>query len=125
MSRNLTVMEILHISVRVNSPRRIPRELSDGKTRHPAKYSTSRLTPVTSRDSPADLRVIKTLRERGAYVDLAFFLGGVDKGSVMEALNPYIFFGDQEVHVEATAGQVPTGKVLYLGDSFLRNLQED
>jgi 5'-nucleotidase len=89
------------------------------------EYSPVRLALVTSRDSPAKLRVIKTLREWGVYVDLAFFLGGVDKGPVLEAFNPHIFFDDQDVHVEAAADQVPTGKVLYQSDSVLRDLQED
>jgi 5'-nucleotidase len=89
------------------------------------EYSPVRLALVTSRDSPAELRVIKTLREWGVYVDLAFFLGGVDKGPVLEAFNPHIFFDDQDVHVEAAADRVPTGKVLYQSDSVLRDLQED
>jgi 5'-nucleotidase len=89
------------------------------------EYSPVRLALVTSRDSPAELRVIKTLREWGVYVDLAFFLGGVDKGPVLEAFNPHIFFDDQDMHVEAAADQVPTGKVLYQSDSILRDLQED
>jgi 5'-nucleotidase len=89
------------------------------------EYSPVRLALVTSRDSPAELRVIKTLREWGVYVDLAFFLGGVDKGPVLEAFNSHIFFDDQDVHVEAAADQVPTGKVLYQSDSILRDLQED
>jgi 5'-nucleotidase len=54
------------------------------------EYSPVRLALVTSRDSPTELRVIKTLREWGVYVDLAFFLGGVDKGPVLEAFNPHI-----------------------------------
>jgi len=87
------------------------------------EYSPVRLALVTSRDSPADLRVIKTLRAWGVYVDLAFFLGGVDKGLVLEAFNPHIFFDDQDVHVESAAKRVPTGKVLYRSDSKLRTLQ--
>lgn len=89
------------------------------------EYSPVRLALVTSRDSPAELRVIKTLREWGVYVDLAFFLGGVDKGPVLKAFNPHIFFDHQDVHVEAAAGQVPTGKVLYSSGSKLRELQEE
>lgn len=88
------------------------------------EYSPVRLALVTFRDSPAELRVIKTLRDWGVYVDLAFFLDGVDKGPVLEAFNPHIFFDDQGVHVEAAADRVPTGKVLYRSDSTLRELQE-
>lgn len=89
------------------------------------EYSPVRLALVTSRDRPADLRVIKTLRAWGVYVDLAFFLGGVDKGPVLEAFNPHLFFDDQDVHVASAAKRVPTGKVLYRSDSTLRDLQEE
>lgn len=89
------------------------------------EYSPVRLALVTSRDSPAELRVIKTLREWGVYVDLAFFLGGVDKGPVLESFNPHIFFDDQDVHVETASERVPTGKVLYRSDSRLRALQAE
>lgn len=75
--------------------------------------------------SRAELRVINTLRDWGVYVHIAFFLGGVDKGSVLEAFNPHIFFDDQDVHVESASGRVPTGKVLYPSDSTLRALQEN
>jgi 5'-nucleotidase len=44
---------------------------------------------------------------------------------VLQAFNPHIFFDDQDVHVEAASGQVPTGKVLYRSDSTLRELQEE
>ncbi|NBB75639.1 MAG: 5'-nucleotidase, partial [Bacteroidetes bacterium] len=89
------------------------------------EYSPVRLALVTSRDSPADLRVIKTLRAWGVYVDMAFFLGGVDKGPVLESFNPHIFFDDQDIHVESAAKRVPTGKVLYRSDSTLWDLQEE
>jgi 5'-nucleotidase len=89
------------------------------------EYSPVRLALVTSRDSPAELRVIKTLREWGVYVDLAFFMGGVDKTPVLEGFNPHIFFDDQEVHVQAASESVPTGKVLYRTGSELRELQEE
>ncbi|WP_347710946.1 5'-nucleotidase [Salinibacter sp.] len=89
------------------------------------EYSPVRLALVTSRDSPAELRAIKTLRDWEVYVDLAFFLGGVDKGPVLEAFNPHIFFDDQDVHVESASEYVPTGKVLYRTDSKLRKLQEE
>jgi 5'-nucleotidase len=89
------------------------------------EYSPVRLALVTSRDSPAELRVIKTLREWGVYIDLAFFLGGVNKGPVLESFNPHIFFDDQDVHVDSASERVPTGKVLYRTDSTLRELQAE
>lgn len=101
--------------------------LAEMQDRLPSRveYSPVRLALVTSRDSPAELRVIKTLRDWGVYVDLTFFLGGVDKGPVLEAFNPHIFFDDQDLHVEAASERVPTGKVLYRSDSTLRKLQEE
>lgn len=86
------------------------------------EYSPVRLALVTSRDSPAELRVIKTLRKWGVYVDLAFFMGGVRKTKVLKALNPHIFFDDQDRHLEDIKDRVPTGKVLYRSDSELRKL---
>jgi len=38
-----------------------------------------------------DLRVIKTLRHWGVYVDEVFFLGGVEKSKVLKALKPQFF----------------------------------
>lgn len=86
------------------------------------EYSPVRLALVTSRDSPAELRVIKTLRKWGVYVDMAFFMGGVRKTKVLKAFNPHIFFDDQDRHLEDIKDQVPTGKVLYRSDSKLRKL---
>ena len=89
------------------------------------EYSPVRLALVTARNSPAELRVIKTLRKWGVYVDMAFFMGGVRKTEVLKALNPHIFFDDQDRHLENIKDQVPTGKVLYRSDSELRKLLED
>jgi 5'-nucleotidase len=65
------------------------------------------------------MRVIKTLRAWGVYVDEAFFLGGVSKNKVLQAFNPHIFFDDQDVHLEAAATLIPSGKVPYLSSSEL------
>jgi 5'-nucleotidase len=65
------------------------------------------------------MRVIKTLREWGVYVDEAFFLGGVEKSRVLKAFKPHIFFDDQDVHLESAALAVPSGKVPYHSDSPL------
>ncbi len=43
------------------------------------ELSPVRIAIVTARNSPSDLRVIKTLRHWGVYVDEAFFLGGIEK----------------------------------------------
>lgn len=80
---------------------------------------------VMSQNSPAELRAIKTLRKWDVYVDMAFFLGGVDKGPVVEAFHPHIFFDDQDAHIQSTRQSVPTGKVLYPTGSKLHQLQQE
>ena len=77
------------------------------------KASAVRIALVTSRNSPSEMRVIKTLRSWGVQVDEAFFLGGVDKTRFLTAFNPHIFFDDQDVHLERAASCIPTGKVPY------------
>ncbi len=88
------------------------------------EFSPVRVAIVTARNSPADLRVIKTLRQWGVYVDEAFFLGGLEKARVLEAFRPHIFFDDQDIHLDAAAGIVPSGKVPYKSGSPLRELDE-
>lgn len=84
------------------------------------EFSPVRIALVTARSSPADVRVIKTLREWGVYVDEAFFLGGIGKSRVLKAFRPHIFFDDQDVHLEPASKIVPSGKVPYRSDSPLR-----
>jgi len=88
------------------------------------EYSPIRIVLVTARNSPSEMRVIKTLREWGVYVDEAFFLGGVEKTKVLKAFRPHIFFDDQDVHLDAAANVVPSGKVPYLSDSALSKPKE-
>ncbi|WP_349618185.1 5'-nucleotidase [Azotobacter salinestris] len=88
-----------------------------------AECSPIRIAIVTARNSPSEMRVINTLRAWGVYVDEAFFLGGVGKHKVLKAFNPHIFFDDQDVHLEAAANMVPSGKVPYLSSSGLAILQ--
>ncbi len=84
------------------------------------EYSPVRLAIVTARNSPADIRVIKTLRKWGVYVDEAFFLGGVEKTKVLTAFRPHIFFEDQDVHLNLAAPMVPSAKVPYATTLQLR-----
>ncbi|HFL4687839.1 TPA: 5'-nucleotidase, partial [Escherichia coli] len=83
------------------------------------EYSPVRIALVTARNSPSEMRVIKTLRSWGVYVDEAFFLGGVEKTKVLKAFRPHIFFDDQDVHLIAAAKVVPSGKVPYASNSEL------
>ena len=83
------------------------------------EYSPVRIAIVTARNAPADLRVIKTLRHWGVYVDEAFFLGGIEKSKILESFKAHIFFDDQDVHLKTSSLVVPSGKVLYPSNSRL------
>lgn len=86
------------------------------------EMSPVRIALVTARNSPAEMRVVKTLRHWGVYVDEAFFLGGVEKTKVLQAFRPHIFFDDQDVHLTAASKHVPSGKVPYQSSSQLHKL---
>ena len=83
------------------------------------EYSPVRIAIVTARNAPSDLRVIKTLRHWGVYVDEAFFLGGLEKSKILESFKAHIFFDDQDVHLKTSSLVVPSGKVLYPSNSQL------
>ncbi|MDO8444625.1 MAG: 5'-nucleotidase [Deltaproteobacteria bacterium] len=83
------------------------------------EFSPVRIAIVTARSAPAEMRVIKTLRAWGVYVDEVFFLGGVEKSKILKAFRPHIFFDDQELHLEAASRVVPSGKVPYRSNSPL------
>lgn len=91
---------------------------------HKVEYSPVRIAIVTARNSPAEMRVIKTLRHWGVYVDEIFFLGGIDKSKILKAFKPHIFFDDQDVHLETAAKHVPAGKVPYKTNSPLKDDEE-
>lgn len=102
------------------------RKLARLQDRLPMRVEDSpvRIALVTARNSPAEMRAIKTLRKWGVYVDAAFFLGGVEKTKVLKAFQPHIFFDDQNVHLDSAAGIVPSGQVPYASDSPLRNTKD-
>jgi 5'-nucleotidase len=85
----------------------------------PVEFSPVRIAIVTARNSPAELRVIKTLRHWGVYVNEIFFLGGVEKAKVLAAFRAHPFFDDQDLHLEPAAKLVPSCKVPYRSDSAL------
>jgi 5'-nucleotidase len=84
------------------------------------ELSPLRLAIVTARNAPSHMRVIKTLRKWGVYVDEAYFLGGLSKDKILKAFGAHIFFDDQETHLKDTALVVPSGKVPYASDSPLK-----
>ena len=67
-----------------------------------------RISIVTARNAPSHKRVINTLRKWNVQVNEAFFLGGIDKGKILEVLNPHIFFDDQKVHLDNTVDISPS-----------------
>lgn len=84
-----------------------------------------RIAIVTARDYPANIRVIKTLRNWGVSVDEAFFLGGVSKDKILKAFNAHIFFDDQDAHVSPASILVPSSRVPYKKDSPLFKNSQD
>ena len=99
-------------------------KLSKLKERLPGRkeFSPVRLAIITARNSPAEMRVIKTLRKWDVYIDMAFFLGGLQKSRFLKAFKPHIFFDDQDAHLDPAALDVPCAKVLYPSNSPLKNL---
>ncbi|QSZ41346.1 5'-nucleotidase [Sulfurimonas aquatica] len=87
------------------------------------EFSPIRIAIVTARNAPSDLRVIKTLRHWGVYVDEAFFLGGLEKSKILKSFKAHIFFDDQDVHLKNSSLVVPSGKVLYPSSSKLQLLK--
>lgn len=83
------------------------------------EHSPVRVALITARNSPSEIRVVKTLRNWGVYIDEAFFLGGVEKTEIVKAFRPHIFFDDQDVHLKPASRFVPVAKVLYKSDSVL------
>ena len=96
-------------------------KLSKLQERLPAglKYSPVKIALVTARNAPADLRAIKTLREWGVNVDMAFFLGGLEKTAVLRTFAPHIFFDDSIKHIDAARSFIPTALVPYHSTSLL------
>lgn len=70
---------------------------------------------VTARSAPAHERVIRTLRSWGVRIDEAFFLGGEDKCSVLEAFAAHIFFDDNPTYIANASEVVLSARVLYPG----------
>ncbi|WRZ89024.1 5'-nucleotidase [Streptomyces sp. NBC_01007] len=63
---------------------------------------------VTARNAPAHERPVRSLKNWGVAVNDAFFLGGIDKSTIMEVLKPHIFFDDQVGHLTGTARSTPS-----------------
>ena len=88
------------------------------------EFSPVRIAIVTARHAPAEMRVIKTLRHWGVYVDEIFFLGGMDKAKVLKAFRPHIFFDDQDLNLETISSAYPAGKVPHRTGSPLDDTED-
>lgn len=67
-----------------------------------------RVAVVTARSAPAHERAINSIRGWGLSVNDVFFLGGIDKGPILEVLQPHIFFDDQRRNVDGAARSTPS-----------------
>lgn len=85
--------------------------------------SPIRIAIVTARNAPSHLRVLKTLREWGVYVDEAYFMGGLAKDKVLKAYGAHIFFDDQNSHLHGSSKVVPSAKVLHKESSILKEIE--
>lgn len=73
------------------------------RTKDPDYDLRLRVAIVTARNAPAHERALNSLNEWGiTAVDDAFFLGGIEKGKVLDVLKPHIFFDDQRQHLVNT-----------------------
>ncbi|MCL1623510.1 5'-nucleotidase [Moraxella sp. Tifton1] len=84
-----------------------------------------RIALVTARNAPADMRAIKTLRAWGVSVDVAFFLGGLNKTRVLQTFAPHIFFDDHIKHINAARSHVPSAHVPYHSASLLNEFTQE
>ncbi len=67
---------------------------------------------VTSRSAPAHDRAIRTLMSWDIEVDEAMFLGGLEKGPILQVFEPDFYFDDQLAHVQSAANaSVSSGHV--------------
>lgn len=80
---------------------------------NPKYQSQIRIAVCTARNAPAHKRVVTTLREWDIRVDEAFFLGGMNKGNVLEVYRPHIFFDDQTTHIESISKKFPSVHIPY------------
>ncbi len=103
------------------------KKLSNIQERLPVRkeFSPVKLAIMTARNSPAEMRVIKTLRAWDVYIDQAFFLGGLEKSRFLKAFKPHIFFDDQDSHLDPASLEVPSAKVLYPSNSPLIEIMKE
>lgn len=63
---------------------------------------------VAARNAPSHERAVQSLKSWGVTVNDAFFVGGIDKGAIVQVLRPHIFFNDQNSHLLSTSKAAPS-----------------
>jgi 5'-nucleotidase len=87
---------------------RIQRREQEKRTLDPSYRIRVHVALVTARNAPSHERALRSLKSWGVTVNDAFFLGGVEKASVLEILKPHIFFDDQATHLSSASKVVPS-----------------
>ena len=87
---------------------KLQRAEEERRTDDPEYAMRVHVSIVTARNAPAHERAVLSLNNWGVTVNDAFFLGGIDKSTVMDVLRPHIFFDDQESHLEGTSPTTPS-----------------
>lgn len=74
-----------------------------------------KISLITARNAPADERVITTLNKMEIKMDMAFFMGGIDKSRVINRMKPHIYFDDDITNLQnlkdVVAVHIPFGIV--------------
>jgi 5'-nucleotidase len=87
-------------------------DLSAIQSRFSEQDCPIRTALVTARAAPAHKRPILTLRSWGVRIDESFFLGGLDKSSVLRVFKPHIFFDDLAVYLDSASRLTPAARVI-------------
>lgn len=87
---------------------RIQRREEEKRRLEPSYRIRVHVALVTARNAPSHERALRSLKSWGVTVNDAFFLGGVEKASVLEILKPHIFFDDQATHLSSASKVVPS-----------------
>lgn len=81
--------------------------------KHPSYLPRLRVSIVTARNAPAHERAVNTLGEWGVTGNDAFFLGGIDKGRILQVMRPDIYFDDQRGHLDSTTEHAASVHIPY------------
>ncbi|HCU52528.1 MAG TPA: 5'-nucleotidase, partial [Micromonosporaceae bacterium] len=87
---------------------RIQRREDLRKIQDPSYRIRLHVSIVTARNAPSHQRAVASLKAWGVTVNDAFFLGGIDKGAIIDVLKPHIFFDDQQTHLASTSLAAPS-----------------